>query len=98
MRPDRKDCAASISHGGLGILPIGSVGIATIGALPESVRRCQGRGSSTRSVINAGNHVSSPGQVSSLTWSARAPGTMMRTHGTVLNHTHLRRSMLDFLK
>src|SRR6266446_6104995 len=48
MRPDRNPRAASISAGGLGILPMGSVGMATIGALPESLRRSYGKRSATR--------------------------------------------------
>ena len=42
MRPDRHPRAASISDGRLGILPMSWVGIATVGALPESVRRSHG--------------------------------------------------------
>jgi hypothetical protein len=48
MRPDRNPRPASISAGGLGILPMGSLGIATIGALPESMRRSHGKRSATR--------------------------------------------------
>jgi hypothetical protein len=48
MRPDRNARAASISVGGLGILPMGSVAMATIGALPESMRRSHGKRSATR--------------------------------------------------
>jgi hypothetical protein len=42
MRPDRNPCPASISDGGLGIHPMGSIRIAAIEALPESMRRSRG--------------------------------------------------------
>lgn len=61
MRPDRNARAASISASGLGILPIGSVGMATIGTLLESMRRSHGKRSATRRRIGSRNRWFSSG-------------------------------------